>query len=99
MSRPSTFKSEAARAAYYRLWDEALALSEVPVQESDIETSFGTTHVLSAGDPAKPPLIAQHGRFRSGEQLHVDVQRPVYVQRSSITRRQGQPMFVSGRAH
>ena len=33
----------------------------MPVTESDIETSFGRTHVLSAGDPSKPPLVAMHG--------------------------------------
>ena len=60
MARPSAFKSEEARAAYYRLYDEALALSEVPVEESDVETSFGATHVLAAGDPSKPPLVALH---------------------------------------
>jgi pimeloyl-ACP methyl ester carboxylesterase len=33
---------------------------KVPVEESDVETSFGTTHVLTAGDPSKPPLVALH---------------------------------------
>lgn len=60
MARPSAFKSEEARVAYCRLYDEAVALSEVPVEESDVETSFGTTHVLTAGDPSKPPLVALH---------------------------------------
>ena len=32
----------------------------MPVDESDVETSFGTTHVLTAGDPSKPPLVAIH---------------------------------------
>jgi pimeloyl-ACP methyl ester carboxylesterase len=61
MARPSAFKSAEARAAYCRLYDEAVGLSAVPVEESDIETSFGTTHVLTAGDPTKPPLVALHG--------------------------------------
>lgn len=60
MARPSAFKSEQARVQYCRLYDEAVALSPVPVEESDVETSFGTTHLLSAGDPAKPPLLALH---------------------------------------
>jgi pimeloyl-ACP methyl ester carboxylesterase len=34
--------------------------SQVPIEESDVETSFGTTHVLTAGDPSKPPLVAVH---------------------------------------
>ena len=62
MGRPSAFKSDGARAEYYHLYDEAIALSPVPVEESDVRTSFGTTHVLTAGDPSKPPLVALHGK-------------------------------------
>jgi pimeloyl-ACP methyl ester carboxylesterase len=65
MARPSAFKSEEAWAAYCRLYDEAIALSEVPVEETDIETPFGATHVLAAGDPSKPPLVALHGMLTS----------------------------------
>jgi pimeloyl-ACP methyl ester carboxylesterase len=32
----------------------------MPVTESDVETSFGRTHVLTAGDASKPPLVAIH---------------------------------------
>jgi len=60
MARPSGFKTEAAWATYCRLYDEAIALSPVPVQQSDIETAFGSTHVLTVGDRSKPPLIALH---------------------------------------
>jgi pimeloyl-ACP methyl ester carboxylesterase len=62
MGRPSAFKSDGARAEYYHLYDEAIALSPVPVEESDVRTSFGTTHVLTAGDSSKPPLVALHGK-------------------------------------
>ena len=62
MGRPSAFKSDEARAEYYHLYDEAIALSPVTVEESDVRTSFGTTHVLKAGDPSKPPLVALHGK-------------------------------------
>ncbi|OBA79389.1 hypothetical protein A9W99_21095 [Mycobacterium sp. 1164966.3] len=65
MARPSAFKSEETRAAYYSLYDEAIRLSEVPVKESDVETSFGTTHVLTAGDSSKPPLVALHAMSTS----------------------------------
>ena len=57
----SGFKTDYARAEYCRLYDEAIALSRVPVEESNVETSFGTTHVLTAGDPSKAPLVALHG--------------------------------------
>ncbi|MEB3034299.1 alpha/beta fold hydrolase [[Mycobacterium] nativiensis] len=65
MARPSSFTSEAARAEYCRWYDEAVALCEVRVDESDIETSFGTTHVLTAGDPSKPTLVALPGMATS----------------------------------
>ncbi|MGA7055187.1 MAG: alpha/beta fold hydrolase [Mycobacterium sp.] len=60
MARPSAFRSDEARAAYCRLYDEAVALSEVAVEELEVDTSFGTTHVLTAGDPSKAPLVAFH---------------------------------------
>ncbi len=49
MGRPSAFKTNAARVEYCRLYGEAIALSPVPVEESDVETPFGATHVLTAG--------------------------------------------------
>ena len=55
------FRSDDARAAYCQLYDAAVAASTLPVTESDVETSFGRTHVLAAGDPSKPPLVAMHG--------------------------------------
>jgi pimeloyl-ACP methyl ester carboxylesterase len=58
---PTGFKSESARAEYCRWYDEAVACSPTPVEESDVETSFGNTHVLTSGDRCKPPLVALHG--------------------------------------
>ncbi len=61
MAGMSAFRSDDARAAYCQLYDAVVAASTMPVTESDIETSFGRTHVLVAGDPSKPPLVAVHG--------------------------------------
>ena len=61
MAGISAFRSDDARAAYLRFYDAALATSTIPVTESDVETSFGRTHVLQAGDPSKAPLVALHG--------------------------------------
>ncbi|MGH3726326.1 MAG: alpha/beta fold hydrolase [Mycobacterium sp.] len=57
----SAFRSDRARVDYCRLYDAALAASVIPISESDVETSYGRTHVLDAGDPLKPPLVAFHG--------------------------------------
>jgi pimeloyl-ACP methyl ester carboxylesterase len=66
MAGISAFRSADARAAYRQLYDGALATSTIiPVAESDIETSFGRTHLLNAGDPSKPPLVALHGSSMS----------------------------------
>jgi pimeloyl-ACP methyl ester carboxylesterase len=61
MAGISAFRSADARTAYCQLYDAALAASTIPVTESDIETAFGRTHLLNAGDPSKPPLVALHG--------------------------------------
>lgn len=61
----SAFRSDRARVEYCRLYDAVLAASTIPVTESDVETSFGRTHVLQAGDLSKPPLVAFHGSSSS----------------------------------
>jgi hypothetical protein len=58
VGRASAFRSVEQRAAYCRIYDEALAVSGVAIEECDVGTSFGATHVLRAGDPATPPLVA-----------------------------------------
>jgi pimeloyl-ACP methyl ester carboxylesterase len=65
MAGVSAFRSADAHAAYCQLYDAVLATSTIPVTESDIETSFGRTHLLNAGDPSKPPLLALHGSSMS----------------------------------
>lgn len=61
MGRVSKFRSKDARAAYLRLYDAALSASPVEIIESDVATSFGSTHVLHAGDRSKPSIVALHG--------------------------------------
>jgi pimeloyl-ACP methyl ester carboxylesterase len=62
MGRASGFRSEGARAAYCRIYDQAVAQAPLPVDESDVEGRDGVTHVLTAGDPSRPPLVAFHGK-------------------------------------
>ena len=61
MARLSKFRSDDARAAYLRLYDAALSGSPIHITESDVETSFGSTHVLHAGDRSKPSVVTLHG--------------------------------------
>jgi len=50
--------------AYQRMqsfYDSQLALLQVPYQTRYIDTRHGKTYVLTAGDPANPPLVLWHG--------------------------------------
>src|SRR5579862_2567980 len=62
MARASSFRSTTARDEYCRLYDAAVGRSTVPVKAHDLTPSFGTTHVLEAGDADRPPLIALHAK-------------------------------------
>ena len=65
MSAVSTvpgFRSDDARRRYVAAYDRVLTASPVPLTEHDIETPYGRTHVLTAGDPGHPPLVALHGK-------------------------------------
>lgn len=42
-------------------YDLLLKTWEVPLQEEDIETAFGRTHLILAGDPQAEPLLLFHG--------------------------------------
>ena len=62
MARASGFRTAAARDGYTRIYRQAVEQSTVALDEIDVETSYGATHVLTAGDPAKPPLVALHAK-------------------------------------
>jgi pimeloyl-ACP methyl ester carboxylesterase len=65
MSRASGFRSEQARATYCKLYDEAIAQTRESLTELDLDSRFGTTHVVVAGDPSNPPLVALHAKSMS----------------------------------
>ena len=45
----------------HEFYDKTLASLNVPYIEDDIETSFGKTHCLMAGNPEKPRICTIHG--------------------------------------
>jgi pimeloyl-ACP methyl ester carboxylesterase len=65
MRRASGFRMGEARAAYCRLYDEAIAQTRESVEEVDLDGRYGTTHVLVAGDPSNAPLVALHAKSMS----------------------------------
>src|SRR4029077_8516931 len=65
MGRVSAFRSDAGRDAYVTAYDTIVAGAPVPTAHADVPTPFGTTHVLPAGAPDGPPLVALHGKTLS----------------------------------
>jgi pimeloyl-ACP methyl ester carboxylesterase len=61
MSPASLFKTPEGADKYHAAYDAVLALWPVPHQALDVQTSFGMTHINTAGSPELPPLILLHG--------------------------------------
>jgi pimeloyl-ACP methyl ester carboxylesterase len=57
----AAFKSSEGKATYLAAYDAALKLWPVPYEEIDIQTPFGTTHVVVSGPKEAPPLVLLHG--------------------------------------
>lgn len=55
------YKSEKAKTNIVQTYDQLLAMWEVAVEEKDIETTYGTTHVILCGQDTTPPLVLFHG--------------------------------------
>lgn len=55
------YKSEKAKKNIYETYDKLLALWDVAVEEKDIATAYGTTHVILCGEENYPPLVLFHG--------------------------------------
>lgn len=68
MSKP-IFKSDDARKRLEAWYDKFLARAAVPVEHREVPTDHGPSHVLLAGDPAKPPLVCLHGSLASSAHL------------------------------
>lgn len=58
--KPSVFKSAKAKQAVYHSYANMLAKWPVQYCERDLETDFGTTHIIQAGSDFMPPLILLH---------------------------------------
>lgn len=55
------FKTETGRQAIYQSYEKLVAKWGVTTEERDIQTSFGSTHVIMAGADSNPPLLMFHG--------------------------------------
>lgn len=59
-SQLASFKSSKGEAEYVSAYDAALKLWPVPLEEIDIATRFGTTHVIASGSKGSPSLLVLH---------------------------------------
>ncbi len=55
------YKDDITREKLMEMYDKRVKALRFPVRSKFIDTSFGKTHVLLAGDETKPPLIIFHG--------------------------------------
>ena len=65
MAKVASFRSPELQRAYLAAYDDALLSSPVTIAETDIETPYGVTHVLTAGEPGHPVLVVLHGKALS----------------------------------
>ncbi|WP_214483167.1 alpha/beta hydrolase [Bacillus sp. SM2101] len=57
----SRFRSLEGKQLLYESYDHLLNLWDVDLEEQDIDTRFGKTHVIITGNKKNPPLILFHG--------------------------------------
>jgi pimeloyl-ACP methyl ester carboxylesterase len=65
----SIFKNEDARVRLESWYQRFLDRIDGPVESRTVPTAHGSSHVLVAGDPSKPPLVALHAMMTSSAHL------------------------------
>jgi pimeloyl-ACP methyl ester carboxylesterase len=61
MTPQTIYRSEAARIAIEELYERARARLSFPTASTRVETRLGSTHVLVAGPPDRPPVVVLQG--------------------------------------
>lgn len=57
----SIYRSPEGRERIHRLYDRGVDTLGIEVEEREVETRFGPTHVLETGPDTAPPLLVFHG--------------------------------------
>ena len=55
------YRNKKAQREIMRTYDKLLTLWDVEKEETDIDTTYGRTHVIACGNKANPPLVLFHG--------------------------------------
>lgn len=67
------FKSQSAKDRYYQAYDRTLTLYDVPYKEYDVQTRFGSAHVIVCGPENAPPLLLIHGMDASSTMWYPNI--------------------------
>jgi pimeloyl-ACP methyl ester carboxylesterase len=60
MAKLARFEDAEALSRYRQAYEKTAASAAVPIRVHDIRTTFGSTHVIEAGEEDKPPLVLLH---------------------------------------
>lgn len=55
------YKTENGQRLIYESYDRLLAGLSVPLEQQNIPTTYGITHIITAGSSENPPLLLLHG--------------------------------------
>ena len=54
------FRNAESQKEYFAAYEKTMKLFQVKIQEEYVDTEFGKTYVIKAGDASKPPLVLLH---------------------------------------
>jgi pimeloyl-ACP methyl ester carboxylesterase len=74
MPKIGRFKNEESREAHERAYREMEALWPIPSTQTDVPTSFGSTHVRESGVGERTPVVLLHSVGANGLQWHFVVE-------------------------
>ena len=60
MAKLARFENAEALSRYRQAYEKTAASAAVPIRVHDVRTTFGSTHVIEAGEADKPPLVLLH---------------------------------------
>jgi len=55
------YKNEAAKKSVLETYDKLLIMWDADIEEKDIPTTYGATHIIMCGNKNNPPLVLFHG--------------------------------------
>lgn len=67
------FKTKSEEQKYQTAYDKSLKLWEIPYNQEDIKTSFGTAHVITAGPKNGKALVLLHGMDASSTMWYPNI--------------------------